>query len=116
LARVKENGSQGLQFQGLQGSQSHQYQQQQQRQQQYHDSQDEHEITTENTPLLTQQDDSQIGIYNAKIVLNERIIDERDQDLLGLERSIAQVNEIFRDLGTLVNEQQYLLGNLLLIC
>lgn len=44
------------------------------------------------------------------IVINERIIQERDQDLLGLERSIAEVNEIFRDLGTLVNEQQYLLG------
>lgn len=42
--------------------------------------------------------------------INERIIAEREEDLMGLEQSIAEVNEIFRDLGTLVNEQQYLLG------
>lgn len=50
------------------------------------------------------------------IDLNEKIIVEREEDLVGLERSIAEVNEIFRDLGMLVNDQQYLLGEEKLLC
>ncbi|KAJ3330217.1 hypothetical protein HDU91_003649, partial [Kappamyces sp. JEL0680] len=48
-------------------------------------------------------------VFDHQIELNERIIAEREEDLQGLEQSIAEVNEIFRDLGSLVNEQQYLL-------
>lgn len=66
----------------------------------------------ETTPLLQKQFDQQI---DSQIIINERIIQERDQDLEGLERSILEVNEIFRDLGTIVHDQQYLLGNNLLI-
>jgi syntaxin 7 len=48
---------------------------------------------------------------DSEIEITERIIQERDEDLEGLERSILEVNEIFRDLGTIVHEQQFLFGN-----
>lgn len=59
----------------------------------------------ESTPLLA-YDKS----LETQIQINETIILERELDLVNLETSIAEVNEIFRDLGTLVNEQQFLLG------
>jgi hypothetical protein len=64
-------------------------------------------MTEEDTPLLSQTHDPSL---DQQIEINERIIADREQDLEGLERSIAEVNEIFRDLGSLVHEQQYLLG------
>lgn len=67
------------------------------------------EEANEQAPLL-QYDNS----LDVQIEINENIIAEREQDLVGLERSILEVNEIFRDLGTLVNEQQFLLGIYLL--
>ncbi|KAJ3318352.1 Syntaxin-7 [Boothiomyces sp. JEL0866] len=74
-----------------------------QQQQQQH----QHEEVSEQAPLL-QYDNS----LDVQIEINENIIAEREQDLVGLERSILEVNEIFRDLGTLVNEQQFLLDNI----
>ena len=47
-----------------------------------------------------------------EIAFNEALISERESDLLSVEKSVAQVNEIFRDLGTLVHEQQYMLDNI----
>jgi syntaxin 7 len=64
-------------------------------------------MTEEDTPLLSQIHDPAL---DQQIEINEKIIEDREQDLQGLERSIAEVNEIFRDLGTLVHEQQYLFG------
>jgi syntaxin 7 len=66
-------------------------------------------MTEEATPLLSQIHDPNL---DAQIELNEKIIADREQDLAGLERSIVEVNEIFRDLGTLVHEQQFLLDNI----
>jgi syntaxin 7 len=63
----------------------------------------------EDAPLLSLQEDP---AFTEQIEMNESVIAEREQQLLGLETSIAEVNEIFRDLGTLVNEQQYLLGTI----
>ena len=60
----------------------------------------------ETTPLLKYD-----NRLESQIQINETIILERELDLVNLEQSIAEVNEIFRDLGTLVNEQQFLLGN-----
>ena len=59
----------------------------------------------ETTPLLKVDRD-----LEARIEINESIIQERELELVGLETSIAEVNEIFRDLSALVNDQQYLLG------
>ncbi|KAI8925256.1 t-SNARE [Entophlyctis helioformis] len=67
----------------------------------------------ENEPLLGQaQQLSQLRVLDAEIDYNEALIEEREQDIIGIGKSIQEVNEIFRDLGTLVNEQQYLLDNI----
>lgn len=58
----------------------------------------------ESTPLLQKQQ-SLVKLDN-EIVFNEALIQEREDDLESIEKSVAQVNEIFRDLGTLVHEQQ----------
>jgi syntaxin 7 len=63
----------------------------------------EEEKDDESTPLLLQ---SQVVKLDNQIEFNEVLIQEREQDLHGIESSVAQVNEIFRDLGTLVHEQQ----------
>ncbi|KAI8901144.1 t-SNARE [Globomyces pollinis-pini] len=64
----------------------------------------------EDAPLLQhQQFDEALEL---QIQHNEILIQEREGDLEGLERSILEVNEIFRDLGTIVNEQQYLIDNI----
>jgi hypothetical protein len=58
----------------------------------------------ESTPLLLQS--KQVVKLDNQVEFNEVLIQEREQDLQGIESSVAQVNEIFRDLGTLVHEQQ----------
>ena len=58
----------------------------------------------EKTPLLQGQE--QVVKLDREIEFNEALIQEREQDLESIEKSVAQVNEIFRDLGTLVHEQQ----------
>lgn len=40
------------------------------------------------------------------------IIEERQEEIEQLEGAIAEVNEIFRDLGTMVHEQGYMLDNI----
>ncbi|KAJ3107209.1 hypothetical protein HDU97_004629 [Phlyctochytrium planicorne] len=47
-----------------------------------------------------------------EIDYNEALIQEREEDLRNIEKSIVEVNEIFRDLGTIVNEQQYMLDSI----
>ncbi len=73
----------------------------------YQDYQTEEE-ETEQAPLLK----NSILVPEEHVAYNESIINEREQDILEIERNIVQVNEIFRDLGTIVNEQQYLLDNI----
>ena len=60
----------------------------------------------ETQPLLQQQTAPKLLLADADIAYNEALIEEREQDLVSIEKSVAQVNEIFRDLGTLVHEQQ----------
>jgi hypothetical protein len=47
---------------------------------------------------------------NSEIEFNERLIEEREKEIQGIEQSILELNEIFRDLGTMVTEQGLLLG------
>ena len=68
--------------------------------------------TTESEPLLGRQHRlEELRSLEHEIELNEALVTEREEELVNIEQSIHEVNEIFRDLGTLVNEQQYLLGN-----
>jgi syntaxin 7 len=49
------------------------------------------------------------------ITFNESMIQQRDVEITEIEQNIIQIHEIFRDLGTIVTEQQPLLGNIPLI-
>lgn len=41
-----------------------------------------------------------------EIEYNETLISEREGEIQGIEQGITELNEIFRDLGMLVNEQE----------
>lgn len=80
------------------------------------DEANEHEpLLSTTSPYYSQRQQQQAledPTLTADIAVNDALIDEREQDLLLVEKSVAQVNEIFRDLGTLVHEQQYMLDNI----
>ncbi|KAI9328050.1 t-SNARE [Zopfochytrium polystomum] len=83
-------------------------------QQQLHE---EEEHSSESQSLLqSSQRVEQLQILDNEIDYNEALIQEREEDLQNIERSIIEVNEIFRDLGTLVHEQQPSLGIYAKIC
>ncbi|KAI9277213.1 t-SNARE [Phascolomyces articulosus] len=73
------------------------------------------------TELLPTVDDSQrrlqIQALDNEIEYNEVLISEREGEIQGIEQGITELNEIFRDLGMLVNEQesgiQSIYGNVL---
>ncbi|GAN04444.1 t-SNARE [Mucor ambiguus] len=70
---------------------------------------------------LLQADDAQrriqIEALDNEIEYNETLISEREGEIQGIEQGITELNEIFRDLGMLVNEQdsgiQSIYGNVL---
>ncbi|TPX60040.1 hypothetical protein PhCBS80983_g02067 [Powellomyces hirtus] len=66
----------------------------------------------EDAPLMSSDQRHQLAVLDNEIEFNDALIIEREQDLKGIEQSIAEVNEIFRDLGTMVHEQQYMLDNI----
>ncbi|ORX61197.1 hypothetical protein BCR36DRAFT_579235 [Piromyces finnis] len=70
------------------------------------------EEPNENQPLLGGQDQIQIQTIENELNYNESLITERENELKDIERSMVEINEIFRDLGTMVNDQQYLLDNI----
>uniref|UniRef100_M4B7X1 t-SNARE coiled-coil homology domain-containing protein n=1 Tax=Hyaloperonospora arabidopsidis (strain Emoy2) TaxID=559515 RepID=M4B7X1_HYAAE len=60
-------------------------------------------------PLFEAHSGSQIVEFaelESEIAHNEALIEEREQDIHKIHQSVAQVNEIFRDLAALVQEQQ----------
>ncbi|KXS10681.1 t-SNARE [Gonapodya prolifera JEL478] len=67
-----------------------------------------------NAPLMARSSgkSAQIQLLDNEIEYNDAIIAEREEDLKQIETSILEVNEIFRDLGTIVHEQQYMLDNI----
>ena len=63
-----------------------------------------------------QQQQTQEGIQlldNAEVEFNEQLIEEREQEIQGIEQGIIELNEIFRDLGSIVTEQGSLIGPIL---
>ena len=64
-------------------------------------------------PQQQQQQQQQQGIQvldNAEVEFNEQLIEEREQEIQGIEQGIIELNEIFRDLGSIVTEQGSLIG------
>lgn len=47
---------------------------------------------------------------NSEIEFNEQLIEEREQEIQGIEMGINELNEIFKDLATIVMEQGTVLG------
>ncbi|CAO3684524.1 hypothetical protein CU097_011946 [Rhizopus azygosporus] len=48
----------------------------------------------------------QLEALDNEIEYNETLISERETEIQGIEQGITELNEIFRDLGMLVNEQE----------
>lgn len=48
----------------------------------------------------------QLQALDNEIEYNEVLISEREEEIQGIEQGITELNEIFRDLGMLVNEQE----------
>jgi hypothetical protein len=51
-----------------------------------------------------------------EVSFNEAIIEERDQGIKEIQNQISEVNEIFKDLAVLVNEQGIVIGKNLSFC
>ncbi|KAJ3391374.1 hypothetical protein HDU84_006119 [Entophlyctis sp. JEL0112] len=84
-------------------------------QQQKNSGDDGNDDADENAPLLNIQQQEQIArdhVIDLEVEYNENLIQEREQDLQNIERSIVEVNEIFRDLGTIVGEQQFVIDHI----
>jgi hypothetical protein len=51
---------------------------------------------------------------NSEIEFNEQLIEEREQEIQGIEMGINELNEVFKDLATIIVEQGTVLGILTL--
>ncbi|KAJ3412501.1 hypothetical protein HDV05_000639 [Chytridiales sp. JEL 0842] len=77
------------------------------------EEEEEEDEESEREPLMAgAQRMHQLQSLDNEVEYNEALIEEREEELRNIERSIVEVNEIFRDLGTIVNEQQYMLDNI----
>jgi syntaxin 7 len=47
-----------------------------------------------------------------EVVFNEAVIEEREQGIREIHQQIGEVNEIFKDLAVLVNEQGYMIDDI----
>jgi len=56
-----------------------------------------------------QQQSSQL-LHDSEVEFNEQLIAEREEEIQGIEQGILELNEIFRDLGTIVTQQGSLIG------
>ncbi|KAG6426627.1 hypothetical protein SASPL_110854 [Salvia splendens] len=61
---------------------------------------------------LVRESNRQVMHMENEIVLNEAIIDEREQGIREIQKEIGEVNEIFRDLAQLVSAQGALIGDI----
>ncbi|KAJ2424853.1 hypothetical protein GGF41_002635 [Coemansia sp. RSA 2531] len=79
-------------------------------QDEYHEDDD----LSESRPLLQQQQRRvmELSVLDNDVEYNEALINERESEINDIEQGIVELNEIFRDLGTIVTEQQSLLDNI----
>lgn len=50
------------------------------------------------------------AVPESELEYQEQLIEEREGEIREIESGIHELNEIFRDLGTIVHEQQSMLG------
>jgi syntaxin 7 len=56
----------------------------------------------------------QLLVVDNELEYNESMIVQREEEIREIESGITELNEIFRDLGTMVYEQGSMLGKLIL--
>lgn len=54
----------------------------------------------------------QLIVVDNELEYNESMIVQREEEIREIESGITELNEIFRDLGTMVHEQGSMLGKL----
>lgn len=52
----------------------------------------------------------EVVMLKNEVVFNEAIIEEREQGILEIQQQIGEVNDIFKDLAVLVQEQGVMIG------
>lgn len=80
-----------------------------------HDLAEDHSVSGGRGQPRQEQAQQQQRIHlldDSEIAFNEQLIEEREQEILGIEQGITELNEIFRDLGTIVTEQGAKIGHL----
>ncbi|KAL6861282.1 hypothetical protein ACP4OV_016982 [Aristida adscensionis] len=55
--------------------------------------------------LVESRRTQELVLLDNEISFNEALVEEREQEILKIQQEIAEVNEIFRDLATLVHDQ-----------
>lgn len=60
----------------------------------------------ENQAVDNSQRQVQLDALDNEIEYNELLISEREGEIQNIEQGITELNEIFRDMGMLVNEQE----------
>ncbi|KAI9361580.1 t-SNARE [Pilaira anomala] len=78
----------------------------------------EEEQENQRIPVMeNSQRQAQMDVLDSEIEYNELLISEREGEIQNIEQGINELNEIFRDMGMLVNEQesgiQSIYGNIL---
>lgn len=72
------------------------------------------------SPSVTGQQQVQVPLVQQQMALAEQsevdfqegLILEREEEIRGIEQGITELNEIFRDLGTMVTEQGVMIDNI----
>ena len=73
-------------------------------------SEDDSGVAEEQPLIDNSQQRLKLQVLDNEIEYNESLIAEREGEIREIEQGINELNEIFRDLGTLVTEQQSMLG------
>jgi syntaxin 7 len=68
------------------------------------------EESQESRILLAEQRRQDYLQLDNEVVFNEAVIEEREQGIREIQQQIGEVNEIFKDLAVLVNEQGVMIG------
>lgn len=64
-------------------------------------------------PQFQLQDQTYADVVpDSEVEYQEQLIEEREGEIRQIESGIHELNDIFRDLGTIVHEQQSMLGKL----
>lgn len=64
------------------------------------------------TALMQEQQEQQELLNQQELDYHNRLIQEREQEIIGIEHGIEELNEIFTDLGALVTEQGTMIDNI----